>query len=127
MAGGILLGLHPDLLTKIQAVLVGMAGLGHPMRVCQGVRSMEQQAALYAQGRTLPRRIVTDCDGIIRKSPHQRRADGFGHAADCCFTGSDPFGIKQPWAEFGELVKAQGLRWGGDFATLKDYDHAELA
>ncbi len=119
-------GLHPILVLKIQRVLAHMQELGHPMKVCQGIRTVEQQAKLYAQGRTLPGKIVTKCDGTTRKSRHQAAKSGYGEAIDCCFIGPDPFGIKQPWGAFGAAVKAIGLVWGGDFSSPIDLDHAEL-
>lgn len=121
-------GLNPILVSKIQVVLEQMATAGHPMKPCQGLRTADSQHALWLQGRDPqhPGRIVTNCDGVIRKSRHQTGLDGFGHAIDCCFQGPDPFGIKHPWAAYGQLVKAQGLTWGGDFG-LVDLDHAELA
>ena len=120
-------GLHPALVLKIQRVLAHMQELGHPMKVCQGLRTTEQQAALYAQGRTFPGKIVTNCDGVVRRSRHQATQSGYGEAIDCCFVGQDPFGIKQPWKVYGAAVKAVGLVWGGDFSSLADLDHAELA
>ncbi len=121
-----LLGIHPVLAEKIGTILAQMELLGHPMRVCQGLRTVAQQQALYAEGRTLPGRKITNCDGVVRKSRHQVASDGWGHAVDCCFSGSDPFGIKQPWSLYGAQVRAQGLTWGGDFSSPVDLDHAEL-
>ena len=38
--------------------------------VC-GLRTTHEQQILYAQGRTMPGPIVTNCDGLIIKSKHQ--------------------------------------------------------
>lgn len=119
-------GLHPTLVSKINAVLDVMAKAGHPMRVCQGLRTVAAQQALYAQGRTKPGKIVTNCDGVLKKSRHQAASDGCGHAVDCAFNDADPFGIKQPWKLYGATVQAQGLVWGGTFSSPVDLDHAEL-
>ena len=122
-------GVHPTLLTKIDHVLAAIAALGFPMRICQGVRTVDQQQALYAQGRTTPGPIVTKADGIHTLSNHQAKADGFGHAVDCCFM-TDPFGEHQPWNAYGAMVEAMGLTWGGGADFLKsginDRPHAEL-
>jgi len=118
--------LHPGLISAIEIVLGIMESKGHPMIMIQGVRSVAQQQALYAKGRTAPGKIVTQCDGLIKKSRHQIALDGYGHAVDCCFRGPDPFGIKQPWALFGQTVKSCHLVWGGDFRSPIDLDHAEL-
>lgn len=118
--------LHPQLVEKITLVLNAMAALGHPMKIIQGVRTVEQQQALYAQGRTKAGKIVTNCDGVRVKSNHQPQADNYGHAVDCAFAGNDPFGESQPWALYGYLVGWSGLKWGGTFKGLVDRPHAEL-
>lgn len=122
----ILDGLHPSLVEKVQKVLAAMAALGFPMKVVQGLRTAEQQAALYAQGRTAPGKIVTNADGVTHKSNHQARQDGLGHAVDCAFVGPDPFADSLPWGAYGACCKAVGLAWGGDWKSITDRPHAEL-
>lgn len=124
-------GLHPILIQKSELILKEMSSLGCPMKIIAGLRSAEEQAKLYAQGRTLPGPIVTKCDGIQRKSNHQAQSDGFGHAIDMAFQGPDPFLDKLPkgardkiWASYGAAVKRVGLKWGGDWGW--DKPHAEL-
>lgn len=119
-------GLNPILVAKINRVLGAMTALGFPMRPVQGLRTLAQQQALYAQGRTRPGPIVTNADGIVHKSNHQAGKDGLGHAIDCAFVGPDPFGEKMPWGAYGACVRAVGLVWGGDFKALTDRPHAEL-
>ena len=97
------------------------------MFVVCGVRSDDQQKALFAQGRTTPGHIVTNCDGVTTRSNHQiHPSDGLGHATDLAFLGSDPFSLSHPWQEYGNQVKAAGLIWGGDWKGLVDLPHAEL-
>lgn len=120
-------GVHPDLVGKITRVLAAMAALGYPMKIVQGLRTVEEQQALYAQGRTdLTRKVVTNCDGVKNKSRHQARSNGLGGAVDCAFAGADPFGEKQPWAAYGACVEAVGLVWGGHWKTIVDRPHAEM-
>ena len=114
-------GVHPMLARAILNILNKL-----PMFVVQGVRTAEEQAALYAQGRTAPGKIVTHKDGLIHKSNHQPHADGLGHAVDCAWVGSDPFADSHPWGAYGALVEAAGLVWGGRWTTLVDRPHAEL-
>lgn len=103
-----------------------MAALGFPMKICQGLRTLEEQQALYAQGRSTKGSVVTYADGVKSKSNHQAQADNYGHAVDCCFLGKDPFNDSLPWAAYGEAGKALGLRWGGDFKSLLDRPHLEM-
>lgn len=101
-------------------MLAAMEAIGHPMKVVQGARTVAQQQALYAQGRTAPGHIVTQCDGVLKKSNHQG-----GFAVDCAFQGAQPFGEQHPWAVYGVLVQTVGLVWGGGW-TKPDRPHAEL-
>lgn len=128
---------HPDILRALNnTILPVMEAFGHPMRVCQGARTAEQQHELWRQGREIPGPnptpqrplggIVTKCDGYTIPGPHQIKGDGYGHAVDCCFL-TDPFGEKQPWSVFGALGVWCGLKWGGNWAgSLIDRPHLEL-
>lgn len=121
-------GVHPSLVDKVTRILCAMAELGHPMMVTDGVRSLKAQRALYAQGRTKPGKIVTHADGVSVKSNHQPKADGFGHAVDCCFLvdGKPSWAEAHPWRLYGEMAKALDLSWGGDWKRFPDRPHVEL-
>jgi peptidoglycan L-alanyl-D-glutamate endopeptidase CwlK len=123
-----LTGVHPALVTAVEKIVFAMTYLGHQMMVTDGVRTLAQQKALFAQGRTAPGKIVTNADGINAKSNHQVKADGFGHAVDMCFVvnGIPSWGTQHPWRLYGEMAKSQGLKWGGDWVRLTDMPHIEL-
>ncbi len=57
---------HVDLQTLFQVVVKFF-----DCTITYGVRTTEEQQALYARGRTEPGGIVTNCDGVIAKSNHQ--------------------------------------------------------
>jgi hypothetical protein len=118
------------LLRKLGRVWAAMAALGFPMMPTDGVRTAEAQAALYAQGRTKPGHIVTNCDGVTTKSNHQVKDDGVGHAVDCAFldaNGQPSWEDHFPWSAYGEAAKAVGLIWGIHLnATTIDRPHVEL-
>lgn len=119
-------GLHPDLLSRIQAVLLEMSRAGSAMRIVQGVRTVAEQQHLYAMGRTIKGPKVTNADGIRVKSNHQVQADGYGHAVDCAFVGPEPFAEEHPWHLYGAIVQDKGLVWGGAWSAFPDRPHAEL-
>jgi peptidoglycan L-alanyl-D-glutamate endopeptidase CwlK len=123
-----LIGVHPRLIEAVKRICYAMHELGFALIVTDGARTVEQQAALYAQGRTKPGPIVTNADGLLRKSNHQTKDDGFGHAVDCGFlvNGQPSWDAHLPWTLFGEMAKSQGLLWGGDWAALADKPHIEL-
>lgn len=121
-----LAGCHPDLTRRVRAIVLAMLELGYHMIVTDGVRTQAQQQKLYAQGRTAPGPIVTQADGVTRLSNHQPKA-GLGHAVDCCFLvdGTPSWADTLPWARYGALARAVGLKWGGDWTT-PDRPHVEL-
>jgi hypothetical protein len=126
MAPDLRVGLAPALLVKLDALMARMAAVGHPMKICQGLRTAEYQHSLYLYGHDgNPGKIRTNCDGYVVKSNHQAAGDGLGHAVDLCFLGNDPFGPTQPWATFGAIAQAEGLRWGGTYKIV-DLDHVEM-
>jgi len=123
-----LAGVHPVLLERVGLILEVMARLGFPMMVTDGVRTPEEQQALYARGRTTRGPKVTNADGVQIRSPHQPQADGFGHAVDCAFVvrGKPSWDEAHPWRLYGEVARALGLLWGGDWRGLHDRPHVEL-
>lgn len=81
---------------------------GIALRVTHTLRTMDEQAKLYAQGRTLPGPIVTRAKP--GQSPHNH-----GMAFDVCFEGKVPYPPESDprWLQIGEIGEALGLNWGG--------------
>ncbi len=121
-----LVGVHPDLVAALRRVFDEMDAERAPMFVVQGVRTADEQARLYAKGRTTPGPIVTMKDGVRYRSNHQPLADGWGHAVDCAFIGPQPFDLRWPWEQYGEALETLGLVWGGRWSHPHDAPHAEL-
>lgn len=121
-------GVHPRLVVAVTRILNASAELGFPMVVTAGVRSTAQQQALYAQGRTVPGKIVTNADGVRKKSHHQTKADGFGYAVDMAFLVDErpSWAEEHPWDLYGAMAKALGLTWGGEWESFPDRPHVEL-
>jgi D-alanyl-D-alanine carboxypeptidase/Mannosyl-glycoprotein endo-beta-N-acetylglucosaminidase len=88
--------------------------------VTEGLRSLERQKELYAQGRTKPGPIVT------KAKPGQSN-HGTGRAMDVAIIKNGKVvDDKSLWAELGKIGKASGLRWGGEFKSIYDPEHFEL-
>jgi peptidoglycan L-alanyl-D-glutamate endopeptidase CwlK len=117
-----LAGVDPAVATRVQRVLDAMAALGFPMMVVAGLRTVAEQQALYARGRTAPGRIVTYADGVTKPSHHQS-----GRAVDCVFLadGKPSWAEGHPWAAYGACAEAVGLVWGGRW-RMRDLPHVEL-
>lgn len=126
-------GVHPRLKAAVVKILNVMEAAGHPMVVISGVRTEEEQQRLYAQGRTAPGAIVTNLDGITKRSNHQvRKSSGFGHAVDCAFLDdpdtphNETWDEKKPWELYGVCAETLGLAWGGRWKKPVDKPHIEL-
>jgi peptidoglycan L-alanyl-D-glutamate endopeptidase CwlK len=97
---------------------------GHDLLITCTARSTDEQAKLYAQGRSTPGPIVTQLDGTTHKSKHNLVPS---RAIDVAVV----VGGKVSWdatqyAPLGPLATHYGLTWGGSWRTLKDYPHLEI-
>jgi len=52
------------------------------LSIVYGLRTLKRQQKLYAVGRTKPGKIITNCDGINKKSKHQPNEKGLSMAVD---------------------------------------------
>ena len=124
-------GVHPDLV-----LLMTSAICDSPVdfTVVEGVRTQGRQMSLYAQGRTTKGNIVTYADGIKRKSNHQVKADGYGHAVDIYpyVNGKLNFNDVASLKKIASHIKATAERigvkvtWGGDWKRPYDPPHFEV-
>ncbi len=114
-------GLNPTYIKKYDLLCEFLQSHWAPI---SGIRTFDEQTALYAQGRVLGGRIVTHAQA--GESPHN-----YGCATDWVpFIGTTPI-----WPEAGDpqwnpyviaCLKA-GLHWGGDFKKgFQDRPHNEL-
>lgn len=124
--------LHPKIKDEVftllnQAETIIDANLA--IRVVQGLRTIEEQNDLYAQGRTKPGSIVTNAKG--GSSLHN-----YGLAIDICWLYKQPDGSYKyddvkSWKtgpNFLKVIKVfkeAGFTWGGDFQKLNDTPHFE--
>lgn len=74
--------LHPKLRDDVSKVIIQAQKLGIDFRITQGLRTIDEQNQLYAQGRTKPGAIVTDAKGGM--SFHN-----YGLALDFCLLHKD--------------------------------------
>jgi peptidoglycan L-alanyl-D-glutamate endopeptidase CwlK len=115
--------LHPVLGSAGRMLLDRCAAAGLPLLITQGLRSWEEQDALYAQGRTTPGRIVTRARG--GQSYHN-----FGLAFDVVVLdsmGKADWNPAHPgWQRAGAIGKSLRLEWGGDW-TRKDLPHFQYS
>lgn len=95
---------------------------GIELLVTSTYRSNEEQDALYAQGRTKPGKKVTNAKG--GQSMHNYR---LAYDIVPLRNGKPVWGTSgvdgKLWKLVGNLGKAQGLEWAGDWKTFKEYPH----
>lgn len=111
--------LDPAFVAKLMLFESRLKSAGIRVKMTDGYRSYEEQDRLYARGRTLPGKKVTNVRGGY--SWHN-----FGLAADYCFLDkSGRVTWSGPWSKFGSIARECGLEWGGDFKTILDRPHVQ--
>jgi peptidoglycan L-alanyl-D-glutamate endopeptidase CwlK len=118
---GHILNLHASVQLAARDFIYRCAAEGYDLTITQGLRTMEQQAKLYAQGRSSPGTIVTYATPGY--SWHN-----FGLAFDVMFTGEswDEMNSRAwlpKWTRIGEIGEHIGLEWGGRWRKPKDLPH----
>lgn len=93
---------------------------GVTIKILSGLRTYDEQNALYAQGRTAPGNKVTNARGGF--SNHN-----FGIAFDVgVFEGTKYLGDSPKYKAVGVLGMELGLEWGGNWKTIVDQPHYQL-
>ncbi|MCC6596891.1 MAG: M15 family metallopeptidase [Rhodanobacteraceae bacterium] len=109
--------LTPDTRALAEALLEQATAEGYTLRVVSTRRTCAEQNDLYAQGRTKPGAVITKARGCV--SWHV-----LGRAFDVAIT-SPKHATAADWQRVGEIGRALGLRWGGDFKGFPDMPHFE--
>ncbi len=140
-------GVHPNLV-KVFKEAIKESPID--FSIDYGVRSTDEQKRLYALGRTVVNkdsydkdhpmgRTVTKKDGVIKKSEHQVKSDGYGYAIDIYpyYDGkmhfNDEHSLEVIAAHIKATAKCMGINivWGGDWTIAKqgivDKPHFQLA
>ena len=114
---------HPRLQVLAGKLVEECAKQGLLIKTGETFRTVAEQDALYAQGRTKPGNIVTNAKGSTYSSQHQ-----WGIAFD--FFRNDGTGAYNESGRFfekvGEIGKTIGLGWGGDWKSPVDRPHFYL-
>jgi peptidoglycan L-alanyl-D-glutamate endopeptidase CwlK len=112
--------LLPEVQPIARALVQKAAANGIQIKIISGLRSYEQQDALYAQGRTAPGPKVTNARGGY--SNHN-----FGIAFDVgVFSGNSYLPESPKYKAVGVLGMDLGLEWGGNWTSVVDQPHFQL-
>lgn len=135
-----LIGVHP-LLVKL--VYAAISDSPVDFTVVEGVRLEATQKMYYSWGRTKinpntdKMTIVTNADGVKKKSNHQVKEDGYGHAIDIYpfFLGKvqvnhpDTITKLKQIADHFKIKAAEmgiSITWGGDWKNPYDPPHIQI-
>jgi peptidoglycan L-alanyl-D-glutamate endopeptidase CwlK len=122
--------LHPKVRVAAERFLAAcepiLAPFGASVEVISGTRSWAAQAALYAQGRTKPGKVVT-------KARPGSSYHNYGLAFDLgLFKGgkyldsSNPALAEKIYKKLGELAVSMGIEWAGNWKTFKESPHFQI-
>jgi peptidoglycan LD-endopeptidase CwlK len=115
---------HPGIAGRARMMLDRCAQAGLALLITQGFRSFAEQDSLYAQGRTVPGKIVTNARA--GQSYHN-----FGLAFDIVVLdamGKADWNDGHPgWRFAAEVGRSVGLEWGGTWSQFKDLPHFQYS
>lgn len=123
--------LHPELQKKVVKLQQECLKQGIKIKIGECVRTVAEQDALYAKGRTVAGSIVTNAKGSTYSSMHQwgvafdfylgMDVDKDGKTSDDAFNNATGL-----FNKVGAIGKELGLEWGGDWKSIKDLPHFQL-
>lgn len=112
--------LHPRVQPYARSLVTQAAAQGITIKVISGLRTYEEQDALYAKGRSKGGSKVTNARAGY--SNHN-----FGIAFDIgVFEGSTYKGESPKYKAVAALGQALGLEWGGNWKSIQDEPHYQL-
>ena len=123
--------LHPELQDKLNQLISLCSANGINIKIGECLRTVAEQDALYAKGRTAPGSIVTNAKGSTYSSQHMwgiaadfyldMDVDGDGTKSDDAFNNASGL-----FNRVGALATSIGLGWGGNWTSIVDTPHLYL-
>jgi len=125
-----LAGLNKKARVKLEAFVIAaqeaMAKHQVTVEVISGLRSWQQQAALYAQGRTKPGKIVTKARPGSSWHNYGLAIDLGLFRAGKYLDAAEPKLAAMLYAELGRLAAAQGVEWAGTWKSFPEGPHFQV-
>ena len=108
---------------KLGLLLKECAKEGIYLIITEGFRTVAQQNALYAKGRTKPGKVVTNARGSSYSSQHM-----WGVAFDIAVNDTKRLYDDGLIGRVAKIAKSEkvGLGWGGDWKSFRDTPHFYL-
>lgn len=114
---------HPRLQVLASTLISECKAQGLIIKIGETLRTVAEQDALYAQGRTEPGNIVTNAPGYNYSSYHQwgTAFDFFRNDGRGAYYDNDGF-----FSKVGKIGISLGLEWGGSWKNPVDKPHFQL-
>ena len=114
---------HPRLQVLAGQLVESCTAQGLVIKIGETLRTVAEQDALYAQGRTEPGNIVTNAPGSSYSSYHQwgTAFDFFRNDGKGAYYDNDGF-----FTKVGFVGVSLGLEWGGNWKNPVDKPHFQL-
>lgn len=122
--------LHPAVQEAVDSLINRARNIDIEVVITDGLRTDEEQEALYARGRN-------DAGNIVTHAKAGESYHNYGLAVDYAILDNkgeiiwdihyDGNGNEESdWVEVAEIAKELGFEWGGDFSDFKDYPHLQM-
>lgn len=113
---------------------------GLKVLITSGLRTMEEQARLYGQGRAsyvYNGKQYARAGNVVTNAKPGQSVHNYGYAVDFALmldSGAVVWDLKKDdndngrsdWFEAAAIAKSMGFAWGGDWKSFKDYPHIDL-
>jgi peptidoglycan L-alanyl-D-glutamate endopeptidase CwlK len=116
-----LASLNTKLRPKVQSVVTALTKRGFQPHIFFGWRSVAAQLEIYKRGDSKVK-FSFHCAQHKDGTPNSYAAD----IVDSRYGWSDAATTSGFWKALGEEAKRQGLYWGGDWSTFRDWAHVQL-
>lgn len=125
-----LAGLNKKARVKLEAFVIAaqeaMSKHQVTVEVISGLRSWQQQAALYAQGRTKPGKIVTKARPGSSWHNYGLAIDLGLFRAGKYLDAAEPKLAAMLYSELGRLAATQGVEWAGTWKSFPEGPHFQV-
>lgn len=124
MASRNLRDLHPSVAARFTAWVKACRDRDVEVLVYCTYRSLEEQAELYARGRTAPGKIVTNAPPGSSWHNYRRAIDAVPVLAGKPDWSYDP--DERHWKVMVEEADRLGIEWAGRWRTFREYVHFQI-
>lgn len=121
MSSRLISDLRPFFRIKVNQFLMTAGDAGLDILIYCTLRDNEEQAHLYAMGRTQPGKIVTNA------KPGES-AHNYGLAFDGAplIQGRIAWDDHPHWAIYGQIALETGLEWAGTWKSFQEFPHIQV-